>query len=213
MNPEVLFALLVRMALVEAPHVTDETPKNVAYLEGAKTMATLYTEVGNRGAMVSREVDPLLLAVVGYEESRHRPKVQDGDCVALPSGRKCNAFGPMQIAKGMGYHLGLIDPRWKGTTIEQLRDPRANVEAAYTLLTYWKNECKGTPDRWLGSYMAGKCVTIPQGKKRCTIARALGKAAGIEVPACSGTTRDPQTQHLVRALEKAPEKTATKPTP
>lgn len=202
MKFDILFPILLKMASFEYPDIG--SAKYVKHVEGIRTMTNLYVEVGGKGEVVSPEVDPLLLAIIGYEESRHGPLVQDGDCTKLPSGTKCNAFGPMQISKAMPYLLKGIDPKWAGATETKLRDPRANVEAAYTLLRYWKAECKGGPDTWLGSYMAGKCLrSIPQGRKRCLLTHALGKATGIEVPACTAVTgADLRTLRLTRFIEK-----------
>lgn len=202
MKVEVLLPILLKMASFEYPNIETESDKYAKQVEGIRSMTNLYVEVGGRGDIVSPDVDPLLLAVIGYEESRHGPLVQDGDCTKLPSGTQCSAFGPMQLAKSSPSMLKNIDPKWAGITVQKLRDPRVNVEAAYTILRYWKTECKGGPDTWLGSYMAGKCLrSIPQGRKRCTLTHALGKATGVEIPACTVNGTDPRTLRLTRFIE------------
>lgn len=203
-----LFALLAQMALVETPTLHDGAPKHQKYLDGMNEMAQIYLEVGFQGKIVSADADPLLLAAMGYEESRHRPHSQDGDCVGTGYNHACRAFGPMQINKASPGFLGNIDPKWKGYTVETLREPRTNVQAAYRMLEYYKESCKGGPAVWLGSWSAGKCLSepIPLGKRRCAIARALGDASGIEVPGCDTSGSTKHIQALVASLKNAKEK-------
>lgn len=206
MKPEALFVLLAKMAIVENPNLNDGTNKNRTYLDGMREMTTIYVEVGKAGRLVSPEVDPLLLASIGYEESRHKPKVKDGDCnYLLPPFQKCNAFGPMQLAKSAPALLARIDGQhWQGTTLQAMYDPRTNVEGAYRFLNYWKDECGTTPASWLGSYGSGKCHKKPiaMAIRRCTIARALGNELGIKFEGCPADSSNAHTKRLLDALTK-----------
>lgn len=202
-----LFSLLVKMALVEAPYLHSGKPHLNKYLDGMQEMSRIYLEVGAQGKIISSDADPLLLAAIGYEESRHRPQSVDGDCNNTDHGLICRAIGPMQINKASPGMLGNIDPKWKGYTVETLRSPQTNVEAAYRMLAYYKDTCKGGPAVWLGSWSAGKCLSkpIPLGKRRCAIARALGDASGIEVTGCDTSAGESVSKHvasLVAALKK-----------
>lgn len=207
MNLAMLVSLLLRLATYEWPSVMDDKPENAKYREGLQTMADLYVKVGSEGAVVSAEADPILLAVIGYEESRHRPKVRDGDCGI---GGGCNAIGPMQLARSTPYTLANIDPSWKGMKVDKLRDPETAVRGAYRLLKHWKEQCPGTPAHYLGAWSAGKCFgkgTIELGARRCALAKGIAEAAGVELPACGTkpirSKRVPRMIQLVKTPLKA----------
>ena len=211
MNPMTvaqLFALLAKMALVEIPRLHDGSEKNQKYLDGMQNMTRIYLEVGAQGALISSDADPLLLAAIGYEESRHRPDVKDGDCHFIDPGpphQACNSVGPMQLNTGTPRMLAEIDAKWQGYTTETLRNPQTNVEAAYRMLAYYKAACKGGPAIWLGAWSAGHCSQHPHamGYRRCAMAKALGDASGIAVEGCDmqhGMT--PHIRSLVKALKK-----------
>lgn len=204
MNLAILIAMLLKLATVEWPSVMDDKPQNAKYRDGLKTMAELYVRVGTEGAVVSPEVDPILLAVIGYEESRHRPKVKDGDCYGAGH---CNAIGPMQLSKSTPWTLANIDPAWKGTKLESLRDPETAVKGAYRLLQYWKKTCPGTPSVWLGAWSAGKCFpnAIELGVRRCHMAKAMTDAAGLEMQACGRAAKSKRMPRFIAALKKTEE--------
>lgn len=193
-----LFALLAKVALVETP--TIHNGKFDKYLDGMSQMAQIYLEIGFRGELVSPDVDPLILAAVGYEESRHRPHGHDGDCTGTGSTRTCHAVGPMQLATSTPGVIGRIDPKWQGYDVERLRDPHTNVEVAYRMLKFWKAQCSGGPAVWLGAYSAGRCTKrpIPLGKRRCALAGVLSNAAGYTFDACAKVEKD---KHIA-AIEK-----------
>ena len=151
MNLALLLSILLKLATYEWPTVMDEKPQNAKYREGLKTMTELYVQVGSEGGVLSAEADPILLAVIGYEESRHRPAIKDGDCDNTEAHR-CNAIGPMQLSRSTPWSLGNIDPTWKGMKIDQFRDPETAVKGSYRLLRYWKEQCPGTPAHWLGAW-------------------------------------------------------------
>lgn len=218
MKLETMILILTKLASIENPNVEDNSEKNTAYLAGLRTMAQLYVDVGKEGRVVSPEVDPVLLAVIGYEESRHRPAVHDGDChLSLKGPAVCEAFGPMQVSRATPGVLVRIDDEWKGTTVKDLRDPRRNVEAAYRLLRYWNDQCEGAKlDGLMGNWSAGKCLkgTIGMGAHRCHLAKAIGEAAGVTIEACAkGPTK--RSANLGRALKRrlapAAPTTSTKP--
>lgn len=203
MNETILFPLLVKLALVETPHLHDGGDKHSKYLESIHTMTKHYIAVGKAGEFISPEADPLILAAIGFEESRHRVNAPDGDCAYPMSGGKvCDSVGPMQISKVLPA-LFKADPFWAGMTTEKLRDPETSVKAAYNLLVYWKDQCKGGPVTALGSWSAGKCVgKIAMGRRRCALAKALGEAASVEVAGCDTPSVDKKTQKRVEAIKK-----------
>lgn len=221
MKLEVLLPILIKLAHVESPFLDEaKNEKHKKYVEGASQMAALYVQVGNEGAVVSPDVDPLLLAAIGYEESRHQPNVRDGDCSYPMSGTVCNAIGPMQLSRSIPWVLASIEPEWKGKTIKDLRDPLTSVKGAYLLLKYWKAQCKGSTDSLLGNWSAGKCLggPIKMGIRRCHLAKAMGEAAGVTVEGCTRPTASKHIRRLILKLKeqekpKAEEKPveATKP--
>jgi hypothetical protein len=206
MKIETLILILTKLATIENPSVEDGTEKNAAYLAGLRTMAQLYVEVGSEGRVISPEVDPVLLATIGYEESRHRPAVSDGDCHLSLRGplEVCDAVGPMQVSRATPGVLARIDDEWKGTTVKELRDPRRNVEAAYRLLRHWNDQCEGQKlDGLFGNWAAGRCIkgTIAMGTHRCHLAQAIGEALGVTMEACTkGPTK--RSASLVRGLKR-----------
>lgn len=201
MNVALLLSLLLKLATVEWPTVMDDKPANVKYRNGVKTMTELYVSVGSEGALISREADPIVLAVIGYEESRHRPRVKDGDCGI---GNTCNAIGPMQLSKASPWFLSTIDPTWKGLKMEKLRDPETSVRGAYAMLKHWKKACPGTPSHWLGAWSAGKCFgkrPIDLGSRRCEMASAIAKASKVDFEECGGRNRSRRLPRLLEALK------------
>lgn len=201
---EIVLMLLMRLALLESPTLRDESPKNKAYIESVKTMSQIYVEVGGAGEVVSPKVDPLLLAAMGYEESRHRVRSKDGDCDRTEK-PYCHAVGPMQVGKTLPKQMAKRDSWWATITTEKLREPRTSVEAAYRLLRYWKGACKGGPVEWLGAWSAGKCVgKIQLGKRRCALAKAFGEEVGADV-ACSAPATDDATMRRITAIRKKEE--------
>lgn len=205
MNVEQLFKILVKLALLENPNVEDGTAKNQAYLAGVKQMAQLYVEVGSEGRVVSAEADPLLLAVIGYEESRHKPNSRDGDCRFLRTGDICDAVGAMQLSRSAPALLERVEPQeWKGTTLKLIREPQKSVAGAYRILRYWKDQCSGSTDTLLGNWSAGKCLRgpIPMGAHRCHLAKALGShLGGVDVGKCQKPAA-PRTKSMVERLAK-----------
>lgn len=206
MDVGILFGLLVKLAIVEVPHLHDGSEKNNKYLEGIHQMAEIYVDVGEEGALYSSDIDPIILSVIGYEESRNRPNSPDGDCYfTMNREKKCNSFGPMQISKIMPWYLKNLDPDyWEGVTEASLRQPDENVEAAYFLLNHYKKECKGGGlAHMFGNYMGGKCFkgAIAPGKKRCHIAKAMGESIGIKMPECPASAMDSKTKNLVKSLK------------
>lgn len=203
MNLETLVLMLTMLARVEMPALDDGSERHVRYLAGLREMASHYLEVGKAGAIVSPEIDPLLLAAIGYGESRHQPKVRDGDCNTMIGGKTiCAVVGPMQVSRGTMLTLGQTDTAWSKVTLAELRRPRTSVEAAYRLLAYHRSRCKGGVSHWLGAWSAGRCFDAPiaMGSQRCALAAAMARHAGVEPPQCAGTVRSKAYQHLVAAL-------------
>lgn len=203
MTLETLVLMLAMLARVEMPTLDDGSERHVRYLAGLREMAAHYLEVGKAGAIVSPEVDPLLLAAIGYGESRHQPKVRDGDChPTLDGNQHCAVVGPMQVHRGTMLTLGQVDTAWSRVTLAELRRPRTSVEAAYRLLAYHRGRCKGGVSHWLGAWSAGRCFDAPiaMGAQRCALAAAMARHAGVEPPQCAGAVKSKAYRRLVAAL-------------
>jgi len=197
-----LILLLSKLAMVEQPDL-HAASRWTSYLDGMAVMAGEYLEAGRVGALVSPDVDPLLLAVIGYEESRHRPSIPDGDCAHPNSGRICRAIGPMQLSRALPTMMPRIDAAYPVLTVEGLRDPRTSVAAAYRLLRYYRDTCHGGPAQWLGAWSAGKCSTKPiaLGVRRCQLAAAMADAAGLQPIDCGNRPMDSATKRRVEAIK------------
>jgi len=188
MNATKLFTLLAQLALVETPLLHDGTPKNNKYLESVHTMANLYVEVGSAGSFISPEIDPLVLAAIGYEESRHRVRVNDGDCRYdyRAQDTRCWSIGPMQLSRATPRWWKQIEPN-DPLSVEQLRDPQTSVRVAYRMLSYWKDSCHGDLTATLSSWSAGKCLKkAALGQRRCSLVKAFAAASGLPEPVCTG---------------------------
>lgn len=203
MSLEALFIALLVLARIESP--TLDEAKHPKYFDSLRVMSALYVEVGKEGALVSNVADPLILAAIGYEESRHRTYVEDGDCRQTFGMTKavCFSVGPMQLSRAT--------PRWwpsivpgESLSVEDLRDPSRSVSATYKLLQYWRDKCGGDVAKWLGSWSAGKCTryTIGLGRRRAALAGAIGHTMGLDVPALpfANVKLDAQTRRKVDAL-------------
>jgi len=206
MNETILFALLLRLSSVETPALKTEPEKFQPYLDSVRRMSSLYVEVGKEGAVVSSDADPLLLATIGFEESRHRLRPKDGDCqqtFGMPR-PVCWSVGPMQLSRATTQWWPKIAPEAAPLTVELLRDPETNVRVAYRALRFWRDKCGGDLTATFSSWSAGKCLrSVGLGRRRCAIARALGAAANIPVPECSTRGRmDRRTQNFANALTK-----------
>lgn len=203
MIKEKLFAVLLKLALLENPSLHDGQPKHNKYMEAVYEMSDLYVKVGAEGVLVSPEADPLILAAIGYEESRHRAKVPDGDCqqtFGMPR-RICWSVGPMQLSRATTKWWGTIAPGEAPLTIELLREPETNVRVAYRALKYWQQTCGGDLTTAFGSWAAGKCRrSIGIGRRRCALAKALAEATQVQMPACD-SRQDKLTVRRIQAIK------------
>lgn len=198
-----LILILSKLAMVEQPDL-HASKRWSAYLDGMATMAGEYLDAGRAGTLISPDVDPLLLAVIGYEESRHRPSVKDGDCDNTEAHR-CKAIGPMQLSRSLPSMMPRIDRDYAPITVDALRNPRSSVLAAYRLLRHYRDTCHGGPAQWLGAWSAGKCSAKPiaLGVRRCQLAAAMADAADIEPIDCGNRTMDAATRRRVEAIESS----------
>ena len=201
-----LILMLSRLAMVEQPDL-HEASRWTSYLDGMTVMAGEYLDVGREGALISPDADPLLLAVIGYEESRHRPRIADGDCDHTPQ-PKCRAIGPMQLSNSLPALMPRIDPGYAALKVAALREPRTAVLASYRLLRYYRDTCHGGPAQWLGAWSAGKCSTRPiaLGARRCQLAAAMARAADLAPIDCGERPLDVATRRRVEAIAVASNK-------
>jgi hypothetical protein len=176
----VLFQILSRLALVETPALHDGSEKNAKYLDKISHMTEVYIEASRDGALVSPDADAAMLAIIGYEESRHREKVVDGDCWQVNGARKCHSAGPFQLNMSIAGMLHNIDPHAPAIQIADLRNGHKSGAIAYRLLRFYKQTCHGGPAQWLGAYASGKCSQRPirLGARRCAMASAILVAGG-----------------------------------
>lgn len=202
MSLDTLFAALLLLARIESP--TLDEVKHAKYFESLRIMTALYVDVGKEGALVSSVADSLILAAIGYEESRHQTYTRDGDCSHTNgmAKRVCFSIGPMQLSRAT--------PRWwpkvaPGESLEEddLRDPSRSVGVTYRLLQYWRNQCGGDVAMWLGSWSAGRCTkgSIVLGRRRAALAGAIGRVMGLDVPALPIVARiDARSKKRIDAL-------------
>lgn len=170
---KILFTAMLSILNIWAPDgVSKEREAEIARL------ATLFVQTGQEGKIISKEVDPFVLASVSYYES-HWTETVLGDCrITKPEKQFCSSFGTMQLSIAAPTWLPRLDPMWKGITIEELKKPVNNVKAGYQELAYFHRACKRTVGHTLSAYRYGRCV-----KKinftRCFLAKELAKANGI----------------------------------
>ncbi len=201
--------LAVLMTLAVGSEIPIERPHFTDYRNEIAVMADLTYTIGDNDA------DRALLSAVQYFESRHRGSPKDGDCRPIWKANTwvmhCSAFGPMQLSKGVVSQLPRIDPFWSGVTLEQLREPRRNIAAAYTVLNYWRSTCNGSPGVWLTAYGWGRCpprgYVDGEGRRRCALATAILRSAR-RLPddwKCGheGKQLKPRTRRLIKAVQVA----------
>lgn len=210
-----LVALLISLVLAEAPvlAIPDAAEDLARYRAGVAHLARLDIEAGAAGALVSPDVDPVVLATIQWYESRLRPDVEDGDCYLLRSWaglrRVCRAVGPMQLTTSARSFLLAVDGEtWRGRDID-LRDPATSVEAGYRALVFYRGFCPGPPWRQLAAYGMGRCPgrhSAPgfEARRRCYLLTALLRHLG-RLPAdwrCGheGLAVEEHTRRLVAKL-------------
>lgn len=180
MTTEILITILLMLARVEQPRL--DATKHARYIDGVRRMASAYVEVGKEGALVSPVADAALLAAIGYEESRHRPYIEDGDCAHPMVGPKvCDSIGPMQISRAINRWPEF--PQFASVRPEYLRSPSDSVAIAYGMLLHYKTKCRRGPDVWLSAYAMGRCPAhsaIKLGRRRAALAWAIAHAAGSD---------------------------------
>lgn len=198
MTTEILITILIMLARVEQPHL--DATKHARYLASIRTMASAYVEVGKEGALVSPAADAALLAAIGYEESRHRTYIKDGDCYHPMFGPKvCDSIGPMQLSRAINRWPGF--PQFRNTKPEHMRSASDSVAIAYDMLAHYKQKCGKTPAVWLSAYAMGRCPSraIELGRRRAAIAWAIAHAAGSDdLPRVSAP--DAKSQRKVDAI-------------
>lgn len=170
----------------EAPTVMQDANKAAKYNADIATLVAIDDEVSD-GRLINHDMDVLVLSAVNYRESRLKNPTVDGDCKFVhalqnvPSGswpkgykpvykQRCNAVGPMQIARGnVGNLLSWTEVATEFSelsksrfSVEDLRDPKTNIRIAYAELDHWKNECQVKGEEapvgvWLTAYRYGHC--------------------------------------------------------
>lgn len=179
MTTEILITILLMLARVEQPNL--DATKHARYIDGVRQMAAAYVEVGKESALISPVADAALLAAIGYEESRHRPYIEDGDCAYPMVGPKvCDSIGPMQLSRAITRWPEF--PQFASTKPEHMRHAMSSVAIAYDILAHYKAKCRRGPDVWLSAYAMGRCPKQPikLGRRRAALAWAIAHAAGSD---------------------------------
>jgi len=167
---KILTGLMFFTLFREAPLMREsEEPYHIEHKKDIPEMAQIFYNTGNAGELVSPNIDPLILAGMSWEESRWRQRGKDGDPRYIRGqGYVGMSVGPMQITKAAPRLVKFLDqeyqPQWIGLTVSQLRDPKTNIQFAYTLLQYYKGKCGGSPSVWIDAYGRGKCPKVKSGK-------------------------------------------------
>lgn len=156
-----------------------------ARINDVEAVAPLFLEYGQRGAIVSPQADPFILASVAFYESRIRPGVRDGDCRRVGGmglRTRCDSVGLMQISTGAPQWMFYLGEEWQGLTVAKLRTPRTSVRAAYSILSHHHQKCGSSVAIALDAYGRGRCpkYAIPswRGIRRCALAAAMAARAG-----------------------------------
>jgi len=185
MLEKTLAYLMILMFSREAPGIMKNTPQMEARRQEITQLAKIHAEVAAPGHLVDPQTDAALLAAVSWFESRHMLKPRDGDARYNQAQQKLvgTVVGPMQVSKAAPQIVptwSILGPKYKGLTVEKMRDPRKNVELAYDILRQWKDQCEGSPGVWITAYGWGRCPgktfgpserTVDwEGKRRCKLA-------------------------------------------
>jgi len=174
-----MFSFLYR----EAPAIEhSQKARHIQHREDVQVLGDMFVDTGSRGYLVSKDIDPLFLAGMSWEESRYRQHGPDGDPIfkgglmictkpgpcygpRTPRVRIGNSVGPMQISRAAPYWVKIWEDDnlpegklWHGLTLKRLRDPATNIAFAYSLLGKYKRDCGGSPAVWIDSYGRGKCT-------------------------------------------------------
>lgn len=157
-------------------------------------MTQVFVDVASDRWLIDPKTDAILLAAVSWHESRVSTHPKDGDPLHLAGGDVGTVVGPMQVSKAAPGWIKLwpeLRERWSGLTVDQMREPRVNVELARDILSFWKERCGGPPGVWLTAYGWGRCPTKRwdgrrsidwEGRARCkTIRRIIEYVASREV--------------------------------
>lgn len=225
----------------EAPNVRTNEELAARYALDINELVQIHDQVAD-GRLINHDMDVLLLTAVNYRESRLRNPTEDGDCrfvhalQDLPSGswpkgytpvykKRCNAVGPMQLAKGFAPNLSSwfevasefsTERGWlfdQPATLKQnpfkevdLRDPRTNVRIAYAELAHWKQECRAK-DRseapvgvWLTAYRYGHCPGLSKATGRFYIDREASVRCKLVQGMVAALTQDSEGLEAPRCV-------------
>jgi hypothetical protein len=202
MTPGLVRALSVLMYFLlfrEAPLLKDcQEARCVKHRDDVAALAQMFVDTGASAELVDGNIDPAILAAIGFHESRYRQVGDDGDprYTYLEGNQRRwvrvgQSVGPMQISRGAPQWLSVwprdIAVKWEGLTVTQLRDPETNVRFAYDNLDQWKRRCGGSPAVWIDAYGRGRCPgSISSvgrvGKTRCLLVEWFVKRLERELP-------------------------------
>ncbi len=175
------FKVLLTILMLKWGHaagVGTDDPRWAEKKPEVETLTQIFLDVAKPGVLVDPNTDAMLLATQCWFESALKLKPKDGDPTHLLAGNVGTVVGPMQISKAAPGWVSLLPgmEKWKGLTVEQMRDPATNVALAYDILTYWKGACGGPPGVWIAAYGMGKCPVKTwggnsaigwEGRRRC----------------------------------------------
>jgi hypothetical protein len=211
--------LLLALLLHEAPVIATKPTLNASWSSEITSAVILDSRIASSALLVSPDVDAALLDAARWYEARLASHPKDGDCHAkadrsAPQGFRivCSAFGPLQVQTTALHALfGSPESAQAGLgtghlTAADLRDPETGVRAGYAALARWKNQCGGTPARWLTAWGWGKCppprTVDREAVRRCELATMI-LAARDAVPEgwkCGHEGRKISGEHDARLL-------------
>lgn len=199
-------SLMLLMIQREVPAFRNPSIVETVRSEKIEPADTIDQLVGT-GALVSPDVDRVLLAAARWYEARFANRPPDGDCgwFLRPKGWQhegghggtCRAKGPMQV--GLGWSNGLLPTDLSAAGLPDPiprdfdpHDPEAGVRAGYAVLVHWKTVCGAShptlPGVWLTAYGWGRCpprlhtglYIDREGVRRCALATSMLEATGTK---------------------------------
>lgn len=185
---EALTAAVMALLIQEDVRIGKDAERHAKWEASVSQLANIHADVGSEGLLVNAHVDALLLSSVNYAETRFRLPAPSGDCYRthpyrnVPSMRwpkgyvpkmrwVCPSIGPMNVARGNRFVVhewpevtGLLPQLTeRRLTVDEMKEPKTNVQLAYGILNRWKSTClnhdkPAAAASWLTAYRWGRCT-------------------------------------------------------